>query len=85
MTIYCSCCGKKHSFKYSAQNVLRAVYTCGWGSYGSALYCPECTRTWDERNAGRPMPGPRNTISVIDSLYQPEGGPYRRRTKEGRS
>lgn len=27
MTIYCSYCGKKHSFKYSAQTVLRAVYT----------------------------------------------------------
>lgn len=85
MKIYCSCCGSTHSFRYSAQNVLRAVYTLGWGSYGSVLYCPKCTRTWDERNPGRPMPGPDNTIRVIDSLYQPERGPYRYRTKEGKA
>lgn len=81
MTIYCSCCGKRHTFSYSANNVLRAVYTLGWGSYGSVLYCPECTKTWDERNPGRPMSGPDNTIRVIDDLYQPERGPRRRKAK----
>lgn len=83
MTIYCSCCGRKLSFSYSAHNVLRAIYTLGWGSFGSALYCPECTRTWSERNVGRPMPGPKNTIRVIDCMYQPERGPCRRRSEEG--
>lgn len=53
MKILCSRCGNTHSFRYSAENVGAAVYEMGWGSYGSALYCPECSKTWDERNKGR--------------------------------
>lgn len=82
MIIQCSCCGRKHSFSYSAGNVLCAVYTHGWGSFGSALYCPECSNSWDDRNKNRPQPGPDNTIRVIDRLYQPERGPYRRKPEE---
>lgn len=70
MQITCSCCGVSHSFRYCAGNVMNAVYNLGWGSYGAALYCPECTNTWDQRNKGRPMPGPENTIYVIDNIYQ---------------
>lgn len=84
MEISCSNCGKSEKFPYSASNVLRTVYNQGWGSYGSALYCPECSKTWNERNKGRPQPGPDHTIRVIDSLYQPERGPYRRKPEEGR-
>ncbi len=69
MTIWCSNCGAHHSFRYSAGNVLNAVYVHGWGSYGAVLYCPECSRTWDERNKGRPMAGPKNTIRVIDEIH----------------
>ena len=83
MKIQCSCCGRKCSFPYSADNVLRAVYTFGWGSFGSALYCPVCSNSWDERNKNRPQAGPAHTIRVIDGLYQPERGPYRRRLEEG--
>lgn len=70
MTISCSNCGAGYSFRYSARNVIDAVYSLGWGSYGAALYCPECTKTWDERNEGRPMPGPENTIRVIDEMHK---------------
>lgn len=75
--ISCSCCGADHEFKYSAANVLNAVYTMGWGSYGAVLYCPECTATWDQRNKGRPQPGPENTIGLIDDLYQRSKRRYR--------
>ena len=83
MTIQCSNCGKKHTFPYSADNVLRTVYTLGWGSFGLALYCPECSNSWEGRNKNRPQAGPDHTIRVIDGLYQPERGPYRRRPEEG--
>lgn len=66
MKIMCSCCGNTHSFTYSAENAFCAVYKLGWGSFGSALYCPECTKTWAVRNPGRPMPGADNTVRVID-------------------
>lgn len=70
MNISCSRCGAGDEFRYSTRNVLCAVYTKGWRSYGSALYCPECSATWDERNKGRPLPRPENTIVLIDELYQ---------------
>ncbi len=70
MTISCSNCGADYSFRYSARNVLNVVYNIGWGSYGAVIYCPRCTKTWDERNEGRPMPGPKNTIRVIDEMYK---------------
>lgn len=60
--VYCSNCG------FSEKVVLGdmpALVKKGWGSYGRALYCPECTKTWDKRNPGRPMAGEINTLSVI--------------------
>lgn len=77
MIISCSRCGSDHEFKYYTSNVLHAVYTLGWGSYGAALYCPKCSATWDERNKGRPMPEPENTINVIDELYKRNKRRYR--------
>jgi hypothetical protein len=41
----------------------------GWNSFGSALYCPICSRTWDERNKGRKMHGKWNTARLIDEWY----------------
>lgn len=82
MTIQCSNCGRTHSFSYSANNVLYAVYTLGWSSFGSALYCPECSNSWESRNRNRPQASPVHTIRVIDCLYQPERGPYRKMPAE---
>lgn len=53
---------------YSAGRVIEATRK-GWNSYGSALYCPECSATWDERNKKKPLSGPENTIKVIDAMY----------------
>ena len=69
MNILCSRCGTSKKFRYSAGNVLCTVYTQGWRSYGSALYCPECASTWDERNKDRPLPGPEATVSLIDYYH----------------
>lgn len=41
----------------------------GWNSFGSALYCPECVKTWDERNDGRKLAGERNTFFAIMRLF----------------
>lgn len=70
MRIMCSCCGAKEEFQYSVGNVLTIVVGHGWGSCGGALYCPECSATWDERNKGRPMADYKNTIARIDELHQ---------------
>ncbi len=61
------------SFAYSAGQVIGAT-RAGWNSYGSALYCPECSATWDERNKGRPLTGQENTIDIIDGMYARERG-----------
>ena len=69
VTLQCSCCGNQRSVVYTALNAASIIKE-GWGSYGSALYCPKCTRTWEERNGtNRPMPGKYNTLRMIDELY----------------
>lgn len=73
MDIQCSRCGATMSFAYSASHVIGAT-RAGWNSYGSALYCPACSATWDERNKGRPLAGQENTIDVIDAMYAREYG-----------
>lgn len=66
MQIQCSNCGARQRFKYSAANVNNLI-AFGWNSFGSALYCPKCVETWEERNGtNRPLAGRENTISVID-------------------
>ena len=69
VTLQCSCCGERRSMVYTAFNIA-SIINDGRGSYGSALYCPKCTRTWKKRNgANRPMPGKFNTLRIIDKLY----------------
>ena len=69
MNITCSNCGSSQRLRYSASAVL-AVCHSGWNSCGSALYCPECSATWDKRNPGRPMAGKENTVRVIDGIHR---------------
>lgn len=69
MEISCSNCGKRKKFRYSASNILCTVYNQGWSSYGSALYCPECSKTWNGRNPGRPLARPESTVNLIDEWY----------------
>lgn len=69
MTITCSNCGSSQHLRYSTSAVLAACRS-GWNSYGSALYCPECSATWDKRNPGRLMAGEENTVRVIDRNHR---------------
>lgn len=68
MQIQCSRCGKIKSFRYTVLNTMKLIDE-GWGSYGRVLYCPECTKTWNERN-DKPMAGAMNTAHNIDELYK---------------
>ena len=68
MTIQCSNCGKWEGFRYSQKRVERLAKE-GWGSFGGALYCPECTATWRERN-DKPLAPNHNTVAVIEELRQ---------------
>lgn len=61
LDIQCSNCGSHQSFQYDF-NFPKTVPAAGWGSFGRALYCPECAKTWDDRNPGRPMANENNTI-----------------------
>lgn len=70
MNISCSRCGASQSFRYNAANVLNLVFTEGWRSYGSALYCPKCSATWYDRNKVRPLPEPEAAVGVIDEQYR---------------
>jgi hypothetical protein len=66
--IQCSCCGNHTSFSYTVTNVMKQIKE-GWNSFGSALYCPICSKTWNERNKGIEMHGQWNTIRIIDERY----------------
>lgn len=67
MQIQCSNCGAIQRFKYTVANVNNLI-AFGWNSCGSALYCPECVKTWEERNHENccRLAGRNNTIRVID-------------------
>lgn len=73
MQIQCSCCGATRNFRYSVGNVLSMVTGLGWNSFGHALYCQKCSKTWEKRNgSGRPLAGLENTIVVIDAIHEQE-------------
>lgn len=67
--IMCSCCGNHEKIANKKISDTADLIHRGWGSCGSALYCPECTRTWKERNGDRPMADERNTFFVILNLF----------------
>lgn len=66
--IYCSNCGK-HEEVVTAGDVKRAIQS-GWNSYGRVLYCPECVRTWRERNGDKELAGEYNTAICIVYLQE---------------
>lgn len=67
--IMCSCCGNHETVSNRKVSNSVDLIKRGWGSCGSALYCPDCTRTWKERNGDRPMADERNTFFVILNLF----------------
>lgn len=66
-SIQCSNCGSRRVLNAAADS-LDAVKE-GWGSFGSALYCPACSASWGVRNNGRPMADQENTIRVILTAF----------------
>lgn len=75
--IMCSNCGATGKISQWMPSLFNAVDE-GWGSYGSALYCPKCTATWEERNGkNRPLEDERNTFRVMSEFlrraYQKDG------------
>lgn len=62
--IECSNCGKRADISKKKVSEIESVID-GWGSYGNALYCPECTRTWKDRNGDKPMADQSHTFFVI--------------------
>ena len=69
ITITCSCCGAHREISNEKMEYTVKAIKDGWGSFGSALYCPKCTAAWDERNPDRPMPGEKNTFWVIAKQF----------------
>jgi len=68
--IQCSCCGARETIsgRISTGDVLDMVKR-GWGSCGSALYCPACSASWPQHNGTRPMASRENTFFVILNRY----------------
>ena len=66
LNIMCSNCGKTESVHNSLDEIAKVAER--WGSFGCALYCPECVKTWNERNS-KPMSDYKNTFTVIATLF----------------
>lgn len=65
MQVQCSNCGLIRNFRYSEKRISSLVQE-GWGSFGHALYCPDCSATWEKRNGtDRPMASDANTAFVM--------------------
>lgn len=60
--IMCFNCGKTESVHNSLCEISEVAER--WGSFGGALYCSECVKTWHERNK-KPMSDYKNTFTVI--------------------
>lgn len=67
--VMCSCCGNHQKLSNKRIQDTADLIHSGWGSCGSALYCPECSKSWKERNGKRPMGDERNTFFVIMNLF----------------
>ena len=63
ITIQCSNCGSSRTIRNSMQSAINCVED-GWGSFGSAFYCPDCVKTWDERN-DKPLSGKNYTFLMV--------------------
>lgn len=72
ITITCSCCGAHRNISNEKMEYTIKAIKDGWNSFGSGLYCPECSATWDKRNPGRPMAGEKNTFWVIANHFVEE-------------
>lgn len=64
INITCSNCGRHRRISNKkVEYTVRAIKQ-GWNSFGSALYCPECVRSWHDRN-NTELAGEKNTFLII--------------------
>lgn len=69
ITLQCSNCGSSRTIRNSMQSALKCVKE-GWGSFGSAFYCPDCVKTWYERN-DKPLSDRNDTfLRVMNKLLE---------------
>lgn len=67
--VMCSCCGNHQKLSNKRIQDTADLIHSGWGSCGSALYCPECAKSWKERNGNRQMGDERNTFVAIMNMF----------------
>ena len=69
--IQCSCCGNHESLENSIDATVEKIKS-GWGSCGSALYCPKCSKEWKNRNGKRQILYriPSDTGQREDQIHQ---------------
>lgn len=72
MRVTCSNCGATETVV--PQDITAAIQQ-GWGSYGSAIYCPQCKATWAKRNPGRPMADKLDTAQRFIDMLAAEAKP----------
>lgn len=65
ITITCSNCGNHRRISDKRWKYIEKVIDEGWNSVGSAMYCPECVKTWQERNPSTMLAGANNTFYLI--------------------
>ena len=64
ISVQCSNCGKRRRISNKKVEYTVNAIKEGWGSFGSAIYCPECSKTWSDRNE-KPMADEKNTFLLI--------------------
>lgn len=62
----CSNCGDCRELTSTVDDTVDSVKE-GWGSYSTNLYCPQCSRTWKERNFTE-MNGEDVTFKIIMNM-----------------
>lgn len=65
-SIMCSNCGKTEDVRNNLAEISEVAKR--WGSFGSALYCEDCVKTWHERNS-KPMADYNNTFTLICAKF----------------
>ena len=73
-SIQCSNCGMTGRWtKSSMTQCGAAALEDGWRSYGSAIYCPECCRTWGERNKTKKLNSLYTSLLEIEERMEWRG------------
>ena len=70
--IQCSNCGEVRLLKKSMKDIDEAVKD-GWCNFGSALYCPTCSKTWNQRNPEKELQrGVYTRLKIAEQIIKGE-------------